>query len=245
MLRPASTRKIRPFIRKYGVNESQFEKPVEAFSSFNEFFMRTLKAEARPVDSAPETVVFPADGRHSGWGRLGEEQGVLVKGQRWDLPALLDGDTEWIRLFTGGALVLSRLCPTDYHHFHFPAAGLVGRSFTVGERLFSVSPIALRRNLGFLWENRRCFTLLETEAFGKVGLIEIGATNVGSIQQAPRPDRTLVAKGDRKGWFEFGGSSVITLFEPGRIHLSRDLIDCTASGTELYAHMGDAMGALP
>lgn len=242
MRRPSSARRIQPFIATYEVDESSFNQPASGFKNFNEFFRRELKDDARPVDPAAESVVFPADGRHLGWDRMGTEDRVFAKGQSWDLESLLGGDARLVKTFAGGALVLSRLCPTDYHHFHYPVAGRLHPPVWMGRRLYSVSPIALRRNLAYLWENRRCFSLLESEAFGQVGLLEIGATHVGTIRQVPVPENGEVEKGGRKGWFEFGGSSVITLFEPGRIHLSRDLQEATREGIELYAHVGDVMG---
>ncbi len=242
MRRPASARHIRPFIEKYGLNAAEFAQPVEAFASFNAFFCRELRPEARPVDPDPAAVVFPADGRHLGWQTLGGEQRVFVKGQRWDLAALLGGDAALAARYAGGTLLLSRLCPVDYHHFHFPVAGRVLETRWAGRRLYSVNPLALRQRLAYLWQNRRCLTRLASERCGEVCLIEIGATHVGSLRHRPLPPDGQVAKGAPKGWFELGGSAVITLFEPGRVHLSRDLLTLTAEGTELYAHMGDRAG---
>ena len=242
MSRPGSRARIRPFIEQYGIDASEFARPVESFRSFNEFFHRELRPGARPVDPDPDSVVFPADGRHMGWTALGSEAGVFVKGQRWDLPSLLGNDPGLTRRFSGGTLVLSRLCPVDYHHFHFPVGGRCGPVTWQGRDLFSVNPIALRQTLAYLWTNKRALTLVETEHCGTCCFIEIGATNVGSIRHRPLPGDNLVAKGDPKGWFEFGGSSVITLFEKGRVRLSEDLLQQTENGIELYARVGDQMG---
>jgi phosphatidylserine decarboxylase len=244
MRQPASARKVAPFVRRYGIDASEFSRPLEDYRSFNDFFTRELKPGARPVDADPDSVVFPADGRHLGWQQLGAEQQVFVKGQAWDLPALL-GDASLARRYAGGTLVLSRLCPVDYHHFHYPVGGSVRARQAISGRLYSVSPIALRRRLAFIWENRRILTRIRSERFGEVVFMEIGATNVGSIRQRPLPDDRRVAMGDPKGWFEFGGSSVITLFEPGRVRLSADLLEQSARGIELYARVGDRMGAAP
>jgi phosphatidylserine decarboxylase len=105
-----------------------------------------------------------------------------------------------------------------------------------------VSPIALRRHLDYLTGNKRCLTLLETENSGTCCFIEVGATNVGTIRHAELPEDKVVNRGARKGWFEFGGSSVVTLFEKGRVQLSEDLVEQTQNGVELYARMGDRMG---
>jgi phosphatidylserine decarboxylase len=242
MRRPASARKVRPFVERYAVDATEFSRQLEDYRSFNDFFTRELKPDARPVDTDPQSAVFPADGRHLGWQQLGTEERIFVKGQVWNLPGLLGGDDGLARRFAGGSLVLSRLCPVDYHHFHYPVGGTVLASRWLDGRLYSVSPVALRRRIACIWENKRRLTRIRTGTFGEVCFIEVGATNVGSIRQHPLPADGRVAKGESKGWFEFGGSSVITLFEPGRVRLSADLLEQSAAGVELYAHVGDWMG---
>lgn len=238
MDRPASRGKIRPFIDQFGLDPDEFAEPPEAFASFNEFFFRKLKPAARPIDpDAP--AVFPADGRHLGFARASEIDSVFVKNQRFNLAALL-GDSALAGRFADGALVLSRLCPTDYHRFHFPCAGIPGEPRLIDGPLFSVSPLALRRKLSYLWSNKRVITSLESESLGLVLCLEIGATCVGSIHQTFEPGRPVKA-GDEKGFFAFGGSSCITLFEPGAVRLAPDLLEHSAAQTELYARMGSRL----
>lgn len=239
MNRPASAAKIEPFISKYGLDPAEFLDDPEHYGSFNAFFWRRLKPEARPIDPDPRSVVFPADGRHLGFQKASGIRGVFVKGQRFDLAALL-GDDQLANTYQDGSLVLSRLCPVDYHRFHFPVAGTPGPSRTITGPLFSVSPIALRQQLSYLWQNERVITRLETEDVGTVLCLEIGATCVGRIHQTFHPNRR-VAKGEEKGNFAFGGSSTITLFEPGAVRLEQDLLDHSAHQTELYAQMGSRM----
>ena len=238
MDRKASRARIAPFLAKYGLDAAEFADAVESFGSFNEFFYRKLKPAARPI--AAEGVVFPADGRHLGFQNVAEVPGVFVKGQQFDIPALL-GDAALAARYREGTLVLSRLCPVDYHRFHFPCAGVPGAPRLINGPLYSVSPIALRRRLAYLWENKRVVTELVTPQFGTVLCLEIGATNVGSIVQSFTPG-AAVEKGAEKGCFKFGGSSTITLFEPGRVKLAADLVAHSAEQRELYARMGDVMG---
>ncbi len=240
MDRPSSAARIAPFIRKYGLDPGEFADPPESFASFNEFFSRRLRPGARAVHDDPASAVFPADGRHLGFQRASEISSVFVKGQRFDLPGLL-GDAALAARFADGPLVLSRLCPVDYHRFHFPLAGTPGETRGLPGPLFSVSPIALRRSLGYLWTNKRTVTLLEAGRFGTVALIEVGATCVGSIRQTYTPGAP-VEKGGEKGFFAFGGSSTITLFERDRIHLAQDLLEQSSRQTELYARVGSLMG---
>ncbi len=240
MNRPGSRRKVQPFIRTYGLDVAEFADAPGSFRTFNEFFSRHLKPSARPIDPEPKAVVFPADGRHFGFADCSQMDGVFVKGQRFDLPKLL-GDAELAARYAQGTLVLSRLCPVDYHRFHFPLAGRTSGTKLINGPLYSVNPIALRRNLGYLWENRRTLTTLATEQFGTVLLLEVGATNVGSIVQTYKAGAT-VAKGAEKGYFEFGGSSTLLLFEPGSVQLADDLLEQSGNQRELYARVGDRLG---
>jgi phosphatidylserine decarboxylase len=239
MSRPATRDKILPFIEKFHVDVSEFAQPPESFTSFNDFFVRKLKPGARPLDPDPNAVVFGADGRHLGFPDASQAEGVFVKGQKWDMAALL-GDAELARTYARGTLVLSRLCPVDYHRFHFPADGTPGVPRLINGSLWSVNPIALRRKLAYLWENKRMVTILETPHLGRVLLLEIGATNVGSINETFSPGQA-VKRGDEKGFFAFGGSATATIFEPGRVKLADDLVENTRQGRELYARMGSRM----
>ncbi len=236
-----SAKKIRPFVEEYGLDEGDFEKEVGEFGSFNEFFFRKLRDGVRPI--AETEVVLPADGRHLGFGRLGDEQRVFVKGQRWEVGELL-GSPELGERYSGGSLLLSRLCPVDYHRFHFPCDGVPGEARLVKGPLFSVSPIALRKKLSYLWENKRMVTELVTENLGTVMCVEVGATCVGSIEQTFEPG-VRVKKGDEKGYFAFGGSSTILVFEPGVVEFERDLLEAGEEGVEIYAKMGAACGGRP
>ena len=238
---PASKSRVLPFIENYGLAAEDFADAPESFQTFNEFFYRKLKPSARPINADPQCVVFPADGRHLGFPDVSQAPGVFVKGQKFQIPELL-GDPALAQRFAKGTLVLSRLCPVDYHRFHFPVAGMPGTTRLINGPLYSVSPIALRRRLSYLWENKRTVTLLETERLGTVIVMEIGATNVGSILQTYNPGQA-VEKGAEKGYFAFGGSSTITIFEPGRVTLADDLVQASSRQQELYARMGDRLGS--
>ncbi|EMI45305.1 phosphatidylserine decarboxylase [Rhodopirellula sp. SWK7] len=242
MDRSSTREKIAPFIQEYELDSSEFVRDVDEFANFNEFFYRELKPDARPIDSNPNSVVFPADGRHLCVPDLSRCDGLFVKGEMFDLATLLD-DHSLTNRYASGSLLLSRLCPVDYHRFHFPAAGVPGPTKLINGPLYSVNPIALCQNIQILATNKRCITELRTEKFGNVLLLEIGATCVGSICQT-YADLQPVEKGVEKGYFRFGGSSTITIFEPGRIRFDRDLIENSQHHQELYARVGDRMGAL-
>jgi len=239
----SSANRILPFIVDYDLDVDEFAKKPLTFKSFNDFFYRALKPGARPIAPGDNVAVLPADGRHLAFQDIDSAAGFYAKGQKFSLESFL-GDKELAAEFAGGSLLISRLCPVDYHRFHFPVSGLPAEPRLINGWLYSVSPIALRQNLAFLWENKRMITLVESPAFGRVAVCEIGATMVGSIFQTFTQNR-VVAKGEEKGLFKFGGSCVVTIFKRGRIKLDDDLISHAAEGIEVYAKMGDRLGVAP
>lgn len=240
MDRARSRAKVAPFIAHYRVNTAEFAAAPESYATFNEFFYRTLKPEARSVDAREDVAVFPADGRHLGFQDVSKMDGIFVKGAVFDLRTLLRDDALAAR-FREGSMVLSRLCPVDYHRFHFPVAGVAGTPRLINGPLYSVNPIALRKNIDIFTENKRAVTAIESERFGTVLMFEVGATCVGSWDYTFTPG-AHVAKGAEKGFFKFGGSSTLTLFERGRVKLADDLVEQSSRRMELYARMGDRMG---
>jgi len=242
MNRPGSRKKIGPFIASYKIREDELAGDWRGFPHFNAFFSRKLKAAARPVAPEENAAIFPADGRHLAIPDLAATDGIFVKGARFDLRALL-GDDEIASRHAGGAMLISRLCPVDYHRFHFPCEGVPGDARLINGPLYSVNPIALRVRPSILWENKRFITRHETPRWGGVLLIEVGATCVGTVRQTYRPGEA-VEKGAEKGFFLFGGSCVITIFEPGRIRFADDLVENSRQGREVYALMGDVAGVM-
>ena len=237
----ASQKRIAPFLEQFGLDAKEFEKNVEEFEHFNDFFSRKLRPSTRPVDNNNGAVVFPADGRHLGFQNLSEIDGVFVKGQSFKLAELFQDEALAAR-FKEGSAILSRLCPTDYHRFHFSIEGTPSEATLVRGALYSVSPLALRQNLSYLWHNKRMITHLESDTLGKVTIVEFGATNVGSVTQTFTPNKP-VQRGEEKGFFSFGASATMTFFEPGRITLMPDLTEHSQSQREVYARMGDTMAS--
>lgn len=237
---PASRSKVADFIKTYRLDASEFADPPEIFKTFNEFFFRKLKPGARPIAGDDLTAVFPADGRHLGFECIAEAPGIFVKGATFTLEKLCQS-RKLAEQYARGSMVLSRLCPVDYHRFHFPVGGTPEHPVRIDGPLYSVSPLALRRNIQYLVENRRIYTVIQSPVFGRVLMFEVGATCVGGIEHTFTPG-VPVRKGEEKGYFEFGGSETITIFEPERVRLADDLLKQSAEGRELYARMGDSMG---
>lgn len=250
MSKRVSAGKVLPFIIKYDLDVTTFAKSPYDFKSFNEFFYRRLKPSARPIDADTQVAVFPADGRHLVFQDVDQADGFYVKGSKFSLAELFGEDAlpeeqrVRTRTFAGGAMVISRLCPVDYHRFHFPCGGVPGNAEKIKGPLYSVSPIALRKCVKYLVQNKRVITLIESPEFGAVASIEVGATNVGSIVQVYPPGHPM-QKGEEKGLFKFGGSCVITLFQRGRIVFDADLVEQSRQHIEAYAWMGERMGVAP
>jgi phosphatidylserine decarboxylase len=243
MNKRVSALQVIPFIAKYGIDVDEFAKSAFDYKTFNEFFYRALKPGARPIAPGDNVAVFPADGRHLAFGDVLAAPGFYVKGATFTVGELL-GDPATAAKFEGGSLLISRLCPVDYHRFHFPVGGAPSDSRRIEGWLYSVSPVALRHNLRYLVANKREVTLIESPQFGTVAMVEVGATNVGSIRQTYVSGRTM-QKGDEKGLFAFGGSCVITIFQRGKIRFDDDIVARSAEHIETYAKMGDRLGVVP
>ena len=234
---PCSKRKVLPFIEDFQIDASDFEKKPTAFRSFNDFFTRKLKPESRPLAAQP--LVIPADGRYLFFPKIASSDQVEIKGQTLSLSALL-GDANLAKKYHGGSMMIARLCPTDYHRFHFPCDCTPSASRLINGPLYSVNPIALKKNLSYLTQNKRYITELATERFGPIQYIEVGATYVGSVKQTYRPNAPQ-KKGAEKGFFEFGGSCIIALFMPGAVAFESDVL--TSTHLEMRCLLGQPLGS--
>jgi phosphatidylserine decarboxylase len=232
--RPASRRKIPEFIRSLGIDAGEAERAPEDYASLDDFFTRRLKAGSRPVDSDPDRLVTPADGRVRVIPRLSDTW-LSVKGSRVRLAGLLQDEALAPR-YADGSAALVRLAAADYHRFHFPESGDASEPQRIGGRLHSVHPIALDAGAPS-FENQRTWTRLETRRFGSLLQIEVGAMAVGTIEQAYRAG--AVRRGQEKGFFRFGGSAIVLLVEPGRLRFDEDLVRASEAGVETLVRMGE------
>jgi phosphatidylserine decarboxylase len=236
--RRSSRSKIKRFIHKFRVDTSEFLKPLELFSSFNDFFIRRLKP--RPLASGNDVAILPADGRYLVFENIDTLPGIWVKGHKFSLEELLQ-DQQLAAAYRHAALVIARLAPPDYHRFHFPTNCKAGAPIPIPGPLYSVNPIALHTDIHILARNKRVITPCQTKNFGTILYIEIGATYVGTIHQTFIPEEHY-AKGDEKGYFSFGGSCILLLFEPGRIQFDHDLLDTSQRQIEMLGRYGQSLG---
>lgn len=237
---PNSAKKIQAFINEFEVDENEFLDPVSSFQSFNDFFIRKLKPEVRPIAKGEGIAVIPADARYYFYQNIEEVDGFIVKDQKFSLQELLQSQ-ELAEEFSGGSMVIARLCPTDYHRFHFCCEGVPKPAQLINGWLFSVNPIAIKKNISIFTENKRMLCEIDTTDFGHMVYMEIGATTVGSIQETYIPNIKQL-RGGEKGFFEFGASALILLFKKGSIQFDSDLIAATKEGFEIRCLLGQSMG---
>lgn len=242
--RPRSRRGIRRTIAALGIDTAEFRDPVESFSTFNEFFYRHLRPEARPFDPSPDALLSPADCRLLVMPELTGETCVPVKGRAFTVPALLGpGHTDLAERFRGGALAVCRLCPADYHRYHYPAGGTETQHWAVPGRFDSVNPMALALGLEVFTHNRRQISLLDLDVFGTCAFVEVGAFGVAGIVQTHA--RGPFARMAEKGYFTFGGSTLVLVFTPGSVAFADDLVDNSRAGLETLVRCGETIGRRP
>jgi phosphatidylserine decarboxylase len=235
--RPASARKIPGFVAQFGINLDEYEPGP--FASFNEFFVRRFREGRRSF--ATVGLAAPAEGRYLAWKAIREDDLFPVKGRYLSGESLLgERSAEWGGFFRGGPLLLARLCPVDYHRFHFPADGRVLDHYTVHGRYHSVNPVALRAFPEVFATNERQVTILETPDLGKLAYLEVGAMCVGKIvQRSPWAPGQIFSRGEEKGYFLFGASTVIVLGQAGRWSPAADLLTHTDMKLETLVRLGE------
>lgn len=234
---PLSKGKIKKTIQQLKIDTDEFADPVDSYKTFNEFFARKLKADARPFDTDEDVLCSPADARLTIYPRLEENLCIPVKGARFTVNELLGKTHEETSIFDGGVIMIFRLCPADYHRYHFPAKGKILDHWRIDGQLHSVNPVALKLGIKIFQHNTREVTMLELENFGRVAFVEVGAFGVGGIETTHSGE--TFEKMDEKGYFKFGGSTVILVFEPNKICIDHDLEERSARGIETLVRAGE------
>lgn len=220
---------IRPFARRFQINLDEASLPIEAYETLLDFFVRELKPGVRPVAEGADLLVSPVDGRVAQFGHLDRGELIQAKGHTYTAGALLADPAEAKR-FEGGQYITIYLSPQDYHRIHTPAAGTVVGATYVPGKLWPVNSAGVNRVPGLFAINERLVTYLQTQ-FGRLALVKVGATIVGSVKVVydktlgtNKPgaqvelkvitDGPLLEKAEEIGRFEFG-STVILLMEDG------------------------------
>lgn len=236
---------IPKFIESYKgqISLAEVKYPLEHFKTFNEFFIRELKPGSRPIASAEHDniAVCGADCRLMAFKSVDESSRFWIKGRKFSVQGLL-GKEMCSSAFVDGTLVIFRLAPQDYHRFHLPVSGTIEQFVNIPGSLFTVNPIAVNsKYCNVFTENTRVVSIISTVDFGKVAFVAIGATMVGSINFTKKKG-DYVKKGDEFGYFAFGGSTVICVFEKGSIAIDEDLLSNSTRSLETLVTMGMRLG---
>jgi len=244
----SSRKKVPQFLKDFHINTSDYENGSienvefkDSFKNFNEFFIRKFKEGRREFIQDTNLLSAFAEARYYGYEKLTEDFRAPVKGYELSAEKLLENKT-LAKDFMGGPVMIARLCPVDYHRYHYPDSGVTSKNYLIKGDFHSVNPLALLHRKDIFVKNERRVSILETENFGKMAYIEVGATCVGKIIQSFDESKPF-KRGDEKGYFLFGGSTVIVLGEAGKWSPSSDILLNTKKGIETYIHLGDEVGA--
>lgn len=235
-----SKHSIMKFAKSFSIDLDECANKHEDFNTFNDFFARKLKDSARSFDLPDNMLLSPGDGRLQAWDNINSENIIQVKGMDYKLSDLLQNH-ELAKKFDGGTYIILRLCPVDYHRFHFFDSGSCEATQKIKGEYYSVNPVALKKIPEIFCRNKREYSIFKTDNFGEVLYVEVGATSVGSIIQTFDPD-TRIDRGQEKGYFKFGGSTILLFFQKDKVIIDSEILDQTSSGFETKVLAGDIIG---
>ncbi|KAH8092634.1 phosphatidylserine decarboxylase-domain-containing protein [Cristinia sonorae] len=241
---PESARDIPAFIEFHNLDVNEILDPLPSFKTFNEFFYRKLKPDARPVENPedPYRLVSGADCRLMAFETVQEATRLWIKGREFTVSRLL-GEKHRAEAdkYVGGALCIFRLAPQDYHRFHVPVDGVIGPMTDISGEYYTVNPQAIRTALDVYGENVRKIVPIDSPQFGRVMMVCVGAMMVGSIKMTVEEGQQ-VKRGQEFGYFAFGGSTIVVLFEKGVVEFDEDLLINSRACLETLVRVGMGIG---
>ncbi|OFZ20909.1 MAG: hypothetical protein A2X94_05090 [Bdellovibrionales bacterium GWB1_55_8] len=235
----ASRHKIEPFIRDFKIDMNEFERGP--FATFNDFFIRRFRPGVRQFATRANALPAFAEARYFAYDGPTSDRSFQIKGEALDRAQMLGGVEKATR-FQGGPVLIARLCPTDYHRFHYPDEGTTISGYRLAGPLHSVNPLALRGRPGILASNERRVSILSTRNFGQLAYVEVGALCVGKIIQT-HLEKTPFSRGAEKGYFLFGASTVVLLGETGAWKPSADILAQTEARRETLVRLGEEIAS--
>lgn len=225
---------IRRFIKRNEIDMSEYE-PAR-YRSFNDFFIRKIKPDARPIDMDARALISPCDSSLSVYNITGENV-FAVKGAKYTVRTLLQ-NSELAEKYRGGLCLVFRLMPVNYHRYIYPDRGVKNGNTFIQGKLHTVREVAQKYSV--FVTNSREYTTLSTENFGDVLFMEVGALMVGRIVN--HHQEHAFERGDEKGYFEYGGSTIIMLLEKGRAVLDEKFMRTIDTGHEVSVQVGQRIG---
>ena len=229
---------IKGFVKNNNINLEDYL--TDEIKTFNQFFRRKIKDGLRSFDFTPENLCSPCDGLLSVW-QIKDSNGTVipVKQSQYTIESLLQ-NKELASQYNGGLCLVFRLCVNHYHRYAYAESGRKGRNIFIPGVLHTVRPIALE-SLPVFVQNSREYTVIESSVFGPLVQMEVGAMLVGRIVN--HEEEADVHRGEEKGFFEYGGSTIILLIEKDKIKMRKEIIENSLRGIESPVKMGEVIGS--
>ncbi|KAK9377279.1 phosphatidylserine decarboxylase-domain-containing protein [Lipomyces chichibuensis] len=242
-----SVKDIKPFVEFHQLDLSEVLEPLDYFKTFNQFFYRKLKPGSRPcaAPDQPKIATSPADCRTVVFESIDRATQIWVKGREFSLERLFGGAyPDEVKKFVGGAMGIFRLAPQDYHRFHIPVDGVLGCPKLIEGAYYTVNPMAIRSDLDVFGENVRVLVPIDSDEFGRVMIVCIGAMMVGSTVITAKEGQR-VSRTEELGYFQFGGSTLLLFFQPGTLDFDSDLVSNSKDSLETLIRVGMSIGHTP
>ncbi|MDY4812829.1 MAG: phosphatidylserine decarboxylase [Ruminococcus sp.] len=230
-----SKRRIKKFISANGINMEEYED--RDFHSFNDFFTRKIKENRRPLPQDKEVLFSPCDGKLSAY-KIDKDTVLPVKGSHYTISQLLNNN-DLAEKYSDGYCLVFRLAVDDYHRYSYIDSGVKGENVKIKGKLHTVQPIALEKSPVFI-QNSREYTVMHTENFGDVVQVEVGALMVGKIKN--HQGKGKIIRGEEKGMFLFGGSTIILLLNSGEVRVEELFFENTKNHLETVVKLGESLG---
>lgn len=226
---------ICPFVKKNQIDLSEYE--LEQIGSFNDFFSRKIKEDRRSIDRDPEHLIAPCDGLLSVW-KIEEGTVLPIKQSHYTVSSLLRNE-KIAKHYQDGYCLVFRLCVDHYHRYCYVDSGKESRNIHLPGIFHTVRPVALDQ-FPVYTENSREYTVIKTDTFGPVVQMEVGAMLVGRIVNYK--EAGMVFRGEEKGMFQYGGSTIVLLVKKDRVKIRQDVLERSRHGIETPVKMGEVIG---
>ena len=226
--------KIKKFVEKNNINTFEYE--YKNYKSYNDFFTRKVIPYKRPINARKDIFISPCDSQMTAY-KINEDLTLNIKDAYYDINSLVDKDI--LNDYIDGYALVFRLSTDNYHRYCYIDSGSKGINHHIEGIFHTVQPIALK-HYNFYKTNSREYTILNTNNFGKVIQVEVGAMGVGRIVNNHQV--YTYKKGEEKGYFEFGGSTIVLLVKKNIINVDKDILENSSEGIETIVKYGEGIG---